>query len=364
MKKATFLISVCLVYFVGFSQNTNCKLFINKDESNSGLLRYDLSLNDEHISSSTQSSDLSEFLSDSVSICLYFQNLNEEELHIATNNLPEEMVLKVKEIYLSFSSLETSVDVATLLKFKNVELLSFQDPSIIDVKPNLLLLNIEELCKLENIVSLSLSNTNVNQSFKICCFKNLKYLDVSFSNIDIEEQLLKHCSGLKHIIYGNSNNKIVSDFIYEITKHPALNELTLIVQTSKQIQLISSISGIEKMNLVFGFPISEKKLDETFVSLSKIENLKSLHIKANSKKRGIVKIPESIQILQDIEELSIDFPLSEIDNLSIKKLKLLRLYSSNSHYLQDGQLESFKKRNPDVEIIIENDVFKLSTPVN
>lgn len=364
MKKTTFLISLCLVYFVGFSQNTNCKLFIHKDESNSGLLRYDLSLNDEHISSSIQSFDFTRLLPNCESISVYFQNLNDEEFHLAINEFTDEMVLKVKEIYFSFSTLNSSMDVAPISKFKSLELLSFQNPSNIDVKQKLLLLNLEELCKLKNLVYLSLPNTNVNQSFKICCFESLKYLDVSFSNIDIEEQLMSNCSSMKHFIFGNSNNKIVSDFISEIAKSKTLNELTLTVQNSKQIQLLSSISGIEKVNLVINFPISEKTLDKTFVRFSKIENLKFLHIKTNSNKRVIRKIPDSIQMLQDIEELSIDIPLSEIDNLSIKNLKLLKLYTSNSHYLQDGQLESFKKRNPNVEIIIVNDVFKLPTPIN
>ncbi len=364
MKRTTLLISVCLVYFVGFSQNTNYKLNIHKDDSNNGCLRYDLSLNDVQISSSTQSAEFKRFISSSESISVHFQNLNNEEIHFVINEFSDEMVLKVKELCIAFSSLNTSMDVAPISKFKNLELLSFQNPSNIDVKQKLLLHNIEELCKLKNLVYLSLPNTNVNQSFKICCFESLKFLDVSFSNIDVEWQLMKNCSSLKHLIFGNINNKIVSEFISEIACNKTLNEITLIIQNSKQMQLLSSFSGIEKINLVFGFSISEKKLDETFVSLSKIDNLRSLHIKADSQKRAIRKIPESIQMLQDIEELSIDFPLSEIDNLSIKKLKLLRLYISNSHYLLDGQSESFKKRNPEVEIIFENDVFKLSTTIN
>lgn len=364
MKNILFLISMCLVYFVGLSQNTKYKLYIHNDESDNSCLIYYLSLNDIQISNSTHPPDYSILLSDSDSISVYFLNLNEEELYLVINELPDEIALKVKEIYISFSCLNTNFDIATLLRFKNVELLNLQNCSGIEVKLKLLLNNIEELCKLEKIVSLSLSNVTVNKSFKMCCFENLEYLDVSFSNIAMDGQLLQNCSNLKHIVFGNSNNKLVSAFISEIAKQPTLNEITLIVQNSKQIQLLSHISSIEKINLIFGFPLSEMKLDKAFVSLAKIENLKSLHINSISKFRVIKKISDSIQKVQDIEELSIDFPLLKIDNLLLKNLKLLRLYRSNLTYLQDGQLEAFKKINHKVEIIIENDVFKLTTPVN
>lgn len=133
MKKIILLSSICVVCFVGFSQNTNYKLYIDIDDNNNGCLRYDLFLNGVQISSSKQSSDFSMLMYDSESISVHFENLNDEELHIAINEFTDEMVLKVKEIYFAFSSLNKSVDVAPISKFKNLELLSFQNPSNIDV---------------------------------------------------------------------------------------------------------------------------------------------------------------------------------------------------------------------------------------